>query len=518
MCLRQGQPIGAGGGHKVRGTRSGQVLVIFVASLILLAAICVFAVDVGRLFVCKAQLQNAVDAAALAGASQLTGYISAEERQISRQEAAALAVANLVDGIPLTLSDDDIEFGHYASDTGDFVPEADASVVDSVRITGRRTSESADGPVDLVFGPLFGWRHVEFQNVVATGTKPRRYVMFVLDRSGSMCFDTSGVDLQPTAIPQDAVGYYMLPSASGWYWFPDIAAKWTGSSYSYTTAWFYARDNTTGAIRTDFLPDHIKSRLDSGTYFNFRPRDYPTSVQSGWIKVPSGVTIYGRYSSPWSYWFADEYYHVIWDTCGYARSTGAVQPLQSTMDAACAFVDLLNGEDDRAGLVTYGWFDSTDQTLTSDFSGLKGKLQSFVPCGATAEPEGMDAANDELIDSGRAEAYGEKIMILLTDGYANMLNGNYYADGGTYTYDFLGQSVTTDIHPTVGAAMEQQTARAKQAGVRIYSVSFGADVDVEVHRQISKETNGAYYYSADHEDLTDIFIDIFRRLPSIITQ
>ena len=496
--------------------RSGQILVIFVASLILFVAICVFAIDVGRLFVCKAQLQNAVDAAALAGASQLTGYISEEERQLARQEAKALAVANLVDGIPLHLTDDDIAFGHYDSDTGDFVPEAEASVVDSVRITGRRTSGSPDGPIALFFGSLFGWGHVDIQNVVASGTKPRRYVMFALDRSGSMCFDTSGVELEP--YEQDPEEPYMGTSASGWYWFPELALKQTGFGWQARTAWFYARDSGTGEIRTDFLPDHIQSRLDANRYFNFRARDYPDYVMSGWIRVPAGVTIYGRWGSPWHNWLAADYYHVIWDTCGYARTSGAVQPLQSTMDAACAFVDLLNGEDDRAGLVTYGWFDSTDQTLTSDFPGLKVELQSFVPCGATAEPEGMGAANDELIDSGRAEAYGEKIMILLTDGYANMLNGNYYADGGTYTYDFLGQSVTTDIHPTVGAAMAQQTARAKQAGVRIYSVSFGADVDVEVHRQISKETNGAYYYSADHEDLTDIFIDIFRRLPSIITQ
>ncbi len=518
MCPKEGPPIDGRRGRSVHGTRSGQVIILFVGALLLLAAICVFTVDVGRLFACRSQLQNAVDAAALAAASQLTGYISEQERVIARQEAKALAAANLVDSVPLHLTDDDIEFGHYEHDTGIFTPVPETSVVDSVRVTGRRSADSPDGPIDLVFGPLFGWDQMEFQNVVATGTKPRRFVMFVLDRSGSMCFDTSGVNLAPTAISRDSQGYFMHNSPSGWYWFPELALKRAGQGWSEQTAWFYARDNGTGEVRTDFLPDHIKSRLDSGTYFNFRPRDYPTLVMSGWIKVPSGVTIYGRYRAPWKSWLADDYYHVIWDTCGYARTSGAVQPLQSTMDAACAFVDLLNNEDDRAGSVTYGWLASMDQTLTSDFATLKTKLQTFVPCGATAEPEGMEAANDELIDSGRVEAYGEKIMILLTDGYANMLNEVQYADAQTYTYDFLGESVTTKIHPTVGAAMAQQTTRAKLAGVRIYAVSFGTDVDQAVHRRIAAETNGTYYYSADHADLPAIFIDIFRRLPSIITQ
>jgi len=498
--------------------RSGQIIVLFVAAIFVIAAVCVFTIDVGRLFVCKAQLQNAVDAAALAGASQLTGLVTEQEKLRARQEAKALAAANLVDGIGLHLTDENIEFGHYESGTGSFVAEPEATVVDSIRVTGKRTSDSPDGPIDTFFGGIFGWNEVELRSVVAVGTKPRRYVMFVLDRSGSMSFDTSGVQLQPYQAPQDSEGFYMHSSSSGWYWFPELALKQTGYGWMARTAWFYARDNVTGEIRTDFLPEHIKSRLDANRYFNFRPRDYPDTVMSGWIKVPAGVTIYGRWGSPWHHWLAASYYHVISSQCGYATSSAPVQPLQSTMDAACAFVDLLRVADDQAGLVTYAYRSSTDSILTSDFANLKLKLQSFAPCGATAEPEGMEAALDELIDSGRAEGFGQKAMILLTDGYANELDGVYYEDGLTRSYQFCGETVTTKIHPTVGSAMEQETLRAKEAGVRIYAVSFGTDVDTQVHRQIARATNGAYYYSEDQENLTDIFVDIFRRLPPVMTQ
>lgn len=495
--------------------RSGQVIVLFAVILIVLMAICVLAIDVGRLFVCKAELQNTVDAAALAGASQLTGLVSESEKALARQEAVALAAANRVSGQPLTLTDSDIQFGHYNSATGEFVPEDQSGVVDSIKVTGRRTSNSPEGPVNLFFGSLFGWNEVEINNVISVGTKPRRYVMFALDRSGSMCFDTSGV--QRKSYYQDPVSPRMDASASGWYWFPKRAMRRVGRRWRYRTAWFYAKDDATGQIRTDFLPDYIRARLSSGRYFNFRPRDYPTRVMSGWIKVPAGVTIYGRYASPWHNWLADSYYHVISRKCGYATSTGPVEPLQSTMDAACAFVDLLRIRDDRAGLVTYGWHASTDQVLTSDFALLKTKLQSFAPCGATAEPDAMEAALDELIDSDRAEGFGHRVLILLTDGCANMLHGASYSNN-TRTYDFMGTQVTTPIHPVVGAAMAEQAQRARDNGVRTYCVTFGSDVDTEVHQVIAAQTNAAYYHSSDYENLTDMFLDIFRRLPPIITQ
>jgi len=498
-----------------RTRRSGQVLVLFAVIVIVLVAICALTIDVGRLFTCKAQLQNAVDAAALAGASQLVGVVTEDEKTLARAEAESLAAENVVAGDHLQLAEEDIEFGHYDAGTQSFVPEAQSGVVDSIRVTGRRTYESPGGPVPLSFASLFGWNEAEIADVVSVGTKPRRYVMFALDRSGSMCFDTSGVQLQP--ITQDPTDPCMTTSASGWYWFPDLALKSVGWGWQTKIAWFEARDSVTGEILTDFLPDHIKSNLDANRYFNFRSPDYPSTVMSGWIKVPAGVTIHGRYGDPWHNWLADTYYHVISGQCGYATSGGAVQPLQDTMDAACAFVDLLRATDDRAGLVSYASKSRIDQPLTSDFPMLSVKLQSLAPCGATAEPDAMEDALDELIDSGRAEEFGHKVMILLTDGCANMLHEVNYANS-TQTYQFIDEQVTTQIHPTVGAAMAQQTLRAKSKGVRTYCVTFGTDVDTEIHRVIARTTNAAYYYSADHENLTDMFVDIFRRLPPVITQ
>ncbi len=209
--------------------RRGQVLVLFAVLVLVLGAMCVLAVDVGRLFVCKAQLQNAVDAASLAGASQLVGTITPEVRAEAISEAKRLAAANSVAQHPLTLADSDIDFGHYDIDTHTFIPEETSGLVDSIRISGRRTTDSPDGPVSLFFGPIFGWNTANLRNVVSVGTKPRRYVMFVLDRSGSMCFDTQGVHLKSSyADPSDPT---LDKSPSGWYWLPNYCYERTGWGY-----------------------------------------------------------------------------------------------------------------------------------------------------------------------------------------------------------------------------------------------------------------------------------------------
>jgi hypothetical protein len=327
-----------------------------------------------------------------------------------------------------------------------------------------------------------------------------------------MCFDTTGVVEKDSPL-EDAEGFYMEESPSGWYWFPKRVYEpyyWWNIR---KTAYFYARDKGTGEIVTDFLPAHIRTRLVDGKYFRFRQRDRPDDELSGWLKVPSNVTVYGRYDT--GTWEADDFYWVV-DDCDYAISTNPVQPLQSTMDAACAFVDLLDADDDKAGLATYAWGATLDQQLTPSWESLQEALQSFEPSGATAEADGMKVAIDELALSGRAEGFGHKIMILLTDGKANVRDGEYYA--GTESYEFLGQWVEDcEITEYVARALEEQAIRAKEESIRIYCVSFGEGADTKLQSIIASETNGAYYYAPSHEILTEVFIDIFRRLPPILT-
>lgn len=503
----------------LNGGRRGQVIVLCLLLVAAVVIVCVLTVDVGRAVTSQAELQNAVDAAALAGASQLVGFgsLSESQKQAAKQAAVDLAAANRVAGEPLTLAAEDVVFGRYIPGLGTdpvehpgFKPESqmgDGEVVDSIMVQGRRTYESPDGPIELFFASLFGF-HATAQSVRAVGTKPQRYIMFVMDRSGSMCYDTSNIAYryQPN---EDAS---MDKSPSQWYWMPKEIYK-----DGWQVAWMYARNDSTGETVTDFLPDHIKSRLSGGVYFRYCSKDRPDVVQSGWLKVPSYVTVYSAYGADYPDWTAESYGPI--GSCDYAMANDAVEPITSSQNAAMAFVDLLQMDRDQAGLVSYAWYGTLDHDLTDDWASLKQSIAAYDSRGATATPDAMEAANDEFIESGRAVGYGQRVMILLTDGMANTLNGHNYGNPSSRaTVEFFDEDVSCYIYQTVVDAIEAQTRRALANGIRIYTVSFGEDADQDLMPLIARETGGTYYYAADHENLTDIFLDIFHHLPAILTR
>jgi len=496
-------------GARRRG-RGGQVLLLFAAALVVLVIMCALTTDVGRMVTSQAELQNAVDAAALAGASQLHGFVGETEKTAATQEALALANANRVAGDGLTLASEDITFGRYLpGENPCFRSEADMAageIVDSIRIEGRRTVDAPDGPISLFFASIFGL-HATGQAVSAVATQPRRYVVFVMDRSGSMCFDTTNITHKYSPNSDGS----MAKSPTGWYWM----SRRMYVSGSWRTAWFYAVNDSTGAVVSSFLPQHIKDRMD-GNYFRYCSRDRPSSVQSGWLYAPSNVTIHSRYGSGYPYWSADSYGPV--GSCDYAYANNPIEPIASSQDAACAFVDLLNAERDRAALVTYAWDSVLDHPLTDEWAALKATIGVYDARGATATPSGMDAANDEFIDSGRASGYGQRIMILLTDGLANTVGGTYYSNPSSkVSVDFFGESVDCYIYQQVADAIEAQTQRARNNGIRIYAVSFGSGADQDLMPLIAAKTRGAYYYAADYADLTAVFVDIFHNLPPVLT-
>ncbi|WP_319466515.1 Tad domain-containing protein [uncultured Trichococcus sp.] len=73
--------------RKLKSEEHGQALVFFVGIFAILLAVMAFVVDVGSVYVEKAKLQNAVDAAALAGAYDLTGGDDVIAETIARGSA-----------------------------------------------------------------------------------------------------------------------------------------------------------------------------------------------------------------------------------------------------------------------------------------------------------------------------------------------------------------------------------------------------------------------------------------------
>jgi len=118
------------------------------------------AVDVGYLQVVKAELQNAADAASLAGASAY--YSDAGLKQaleeidpLARSRAKTVALRNPVTGKGVMLEDQHIFLGQHDVNnrTGPLLSETPWNAVD---VTARRTSDSPNGPVGLFFAAIFG--------------------------------------------------------------------------------------------------------------------------------------------------------------------------------------------------------------------------------------------------------------------------------------------------------------------------------------------------------------------------
>lgn len=158
--------------------RRATTVILVLVTLPVILGFGALAVDVGVLYGTRADLQNAADAAALAGVSALTTAemmqvrMAAGEltsvRNVAMQEVQSIAELNDSFGASQTAVEPRdvaigwIDLGSATSplQTG-FAPAAS----NAVHVTVRRSEDSVNGPVHLFFAPIFGKR---FGNVSAS--------------------------------------------------------------------------------------------------------------------------------------------------------------------------------------------------------------------------------------------------------------------------------------------------------------------------------------------------------------
>ena len=186
-----------------RPARRGAMLVLIAICLPLCVIMAAFAVDVAWMQLVRTELRTATDAAARAGAKELS---LSQDTTAARDRAKQAARRNKVAGEPLQLADRDIQIGASTqpSATSRFNFSSGGVRPNAVRVTGRRTNGSASGPVDLLFAGVLGVREFEPQQV-ATSTQLDRDICLVVDRSGSMMWImTGGSQFPPGTQPCDA--------------------------------------------------------------------------------------------------------------------------------------------------------------------------------------------------------------------------------------------------------------------------------------------------------------------------
>jgi len=173
--------------RRVRGAAIAQTAIV--TSMLGLGA-AALAIDSGLMFHAHAELQTVADAAALAAAAELGSGPEAEDD--ARAMAAAYAEKNKVTHEGLTIDENnDVVFGHatYDANTGKYTFNAAEEPYDAVQVTARRTATAADGPVQLLFGSVFGKNTTDISASAVAMLVPRD-IAVVIDLSASMNDDS----------------------------------------------------------------------------------------------------------------------------------------------------------------------------------------------------------------------------------------------------------------------------------------------------------------------------------------
>jgi Ca-activated chloride channel homolog len=179
--------------------RRGAMMVLVAVCLPLCIIMAAFAINVAWMQLVRTELRTSTDAAARAGAKELS---LAQSIAVARTAAKDAAKRNLVAGGPLLLADGDIEFGKSSqpTDTSRFVFTAGGNTPNAVRVNGQRTKGSLSGPVNMFMANVFSIRQFEPKET-ATSTQLDRDICLVVDRSGSMMWTLSGGSQLPSGAP-----------------------------------------------------------------------------------------------------------------------------------------------------------------------------------------------------------------------------------------------------------------------------------------------------------------------------
>ncbi|WP_286178237.1 vWA domain-containing protein [Rhodopirellula sp. JC639] len=178
-----------------RRKRRGAMLILILVMLVGFVATVAFSVDIAHMHLSRTELRSATDAASQAASQELSRTF---DTSLAIRKGQEVALLNRVNGQPLQLENSDFEFGRSDQDAeGRFVFRDGATPMNTVRVTGRRTSGSASGAIPLLFGNVLGFSTFE-PELTSAATYIERDVILVVDRSGSMT-GTKFADLQ-TAI------------------------------------------------------------------------------------------------------------------------------------------------------------------------------------------------------------------------------------------------------------------------------------------------------------------------------
>lgn len=166
--------------------------------------------------------------------------------------------------------------------------------------------------------------------------------------------------------------------------------------------------------------------------------------------------------------------------------------ISEVKQAAKSFIDVIAqdaGTSNRIGLVSFASTATLDNSLTTNFSAIKNKIDSLTANNYTCHECAITKANQEISTNGRPGV--KKVVILLTDGQANYIIGGSQkvdtslAESKALTAVTSGFMTNKTAFFTIGFGIEGQTGNTG------YNGSF--------LQKITTLTGGKYYYPAPGE-------------------
>ena len=533
--------------------RRGSMTVVASITLVAIFAFVAIAVDSGRLTLTRTEMQNAVDAAALAASQEITGAVFNAGQAVTTVEidAASIAVQSARDMAERVATangvyidpDRDVYFGKRSFDetTRTWPIVWDEEPYNVVKVVARKDNidtSAPDGKLPLSFGWALGIDHVSVVTS-ATAFVEARDIIMVLDFSASMNDDSSMKSF-------NSLGQSNVEASLDLMWdslveanptFPDtqrakFPATGFGNVNSYNGTYVSSSSTTSifnslglGQLGSDgrpLYPYPQAGRYSSGTLKNeptantseqlWRDYIYYAKNKSGSYRKRYGYRTLMEYMQEQKY--KSIYSEDLWRTPHY--------PFHGIKQGATMFLDFLTDLDfgDEVGLVSYGGYsqveltlddgdaavDVTNNPITNDYAAIdtiQRHKQAGHYDGWTGMGYGIKDAKEMLIgdfhdssNNGYLRYGARPTMLIMTDGQTNQGPSGFSLPGGwdwdEWTdYDGNGHANYSTNDSKKKYAFWEAT-EAIRRGVTVHTMSIGSGADRDLMQAIAFAGRGVW--------------------------
>lgn len=530
--------------------RKGVVVVITGFCLCALFAFVALSVDTGRMVLTETKMQNAVDAAALAAAQEITAavYAAGQGQGNANIDANSIAVAQAktmaqqvasANGVYINPATD-VQFGKrgYDESTGTWPIQWGATPYNVVQVVARKTNSNVaaqDGQLPLAFGWAVGRSKVPLQTS-ATAFVEARDLVVVLDVSASMNDDSSlGSALGQTEAANLLDGMWNQLRAANPKWPSTTTAKFPSTGFGQVNSYAgtYVSSSTTSTILSTLqLNQNTGGNRkypfpQAGRNTNGTPKSKPSNSTSdtlwnGYIDYVKNLS--GSYNKKYGYRTLMDYLQEqrydpsqsedLWRTAHY--------PFHGVKTGALEFMDFLTDLDfgDEVGWVGYGQWAVTQMThsdgevninissnpITDDYATIKTMIsrhQAGEYNGWTAMGDGILKARELLLgvdsdpnDDGYSRYGARPTMLVMTDGNTNQKPSGWTLPGSFHWSDWTDYDGNGSADYSTSDANKQyafyQAVESINRGVTIHTLAVGADADRDLMEAIAFAGGGIF--------------------------